>query len=272
MIEEATATFAPHPVVDIRAGIMRIPFTLEQQTPNAELMFPNRSPPNDVFLTSSDVGALLEGHFGSGRLEASAGVFSGNSLGLTLKSTVVRGVATSFRADVNPFGAFPFWEGDPKRGPFRLGAGFGLIYRPVTLYDEESGYEVASAHDVRVCASLRMAFAGIFLGVEYLHRQQTDSASSRPQTADGAYAQASYFFRILTWLGIAPIGRLGFVVEDTSVEPRTTGWTDAGISLYPAADAPEPDALSLTVQYLGERRFTEGESAHGALSQLRVRF
>jgi hypothetical protein len=271
VLEEAFITFQPWKELGVRAGVMPIPFTLAQQTSITQRLFPNRPTPNDVFIAGSDVGALLMGNFSEERVTASVGAFDGSSLGLRFQRTVSRGLALAGRVDVNPFGGFPVREGDEKRSAFRLGAGFGTVYRPQTLYDEGSGYDTASAHDIRICASLRMAYAGIFLGVEYLRAQQTDSISSRPRTAEGAYAQASYFFLVRPSFGLGPAGRLGFTIEDEDVDPRTTASTEVGVSLYPRADAPEPDALKLTANYVGERRF-EGEYAHGGQVSLQLRF
>ena len=47
---------------------------------------------------------------------------------------------------------------------------------------------------------------------------------------------------------------------------------DAGISLYPAAAAERPDRVRISLQYLGERRFTEQEEAHGASVSARLLF
>jgi len=271
LLEEATVTFQPAQVFALRGGVLRIPFTVQQQSPNTALLFPNRSQPNEVFVSGSDLGVLAEGNFGDGRLRGSVGIFNGSSLGLQLRKTVPRGIVYSFRADVNPFGDFPFWEGDAKRGRFRLGLGGGLLYRPETLFND-AGYTAGSADDVRVSASLRMAVAGLYVGIEYLHRTQTDTISSRPKVADGAYTQISYFIPVRPSFALAPIARLGITVENENVEPRQTGWLDAGFSFFPRADAPEPDALKLTLQYLLERRFTEGEDAHGFVAQVQLKF
>jgi hypothetical protein len=269
---DATVMFRPHEAFGVKGGVFRIPFTLSQQSPQTGKMFLTRAPPSEVFISGSDAGAMLLTRLSSGRVEASAGVFNGRSLGLPLAGLDSTGPLLSFRADVNPFGDFPAWEGDPQRGPFRLGVGFGLLYRPSTLYDTASGLEAATAHDVRTCASLRLAVAGLYVGVEYLHSQQTDSISSRPRIADGGYVQASFFVPVTRTVAIAPVGRLGITAEDQAFAPRTIGWTDLGLALYPRADAPQPDTLKITLSYVGERRFTEGEDAHGASLSGLLRF
>ncbi|MEJ7728430.1 MAG: porin [Polyangiaceae bacterium] len=270
-LEEAFITFQPLKQLAVRAGVMPIPFTLAQQTPITQRLFPNRPLPNDVFIAGSDIGALLLGDLAEGVLTASAGAFNGESLGLRLRGTDGRGIAMAARADVNPFGAFPVREGDEQRSAFRLGVGLGTVYRPQKLFDESSGYSTTVSHDVRLAASLRMAYAGIYLGLEYLRAQQTDTISDRPRLAEGAYVQASYFWLLRPTFAIAPVGRLGFTIEDEAVDDRTTASTELGLSFYPRADAPQPDILKLTLNYIGERRF-EGEYAHGAEASMQLRF
>lgn len=272
VMEEATVSFDPIRYVGAKAGAMRIPFTLQQQSSNTALMFPARSAPNEVFQSGADLGALVYGNIGDGHFTPSFGVFNGDSLGLTLQDIEARGVVLSARADVNPFGAFPFDEGDVGGGDFRLGLGFGLMYRPATLYDSRTGYELTRMQELRLAASVRMAVAGFYVGAEYLRRQQTDDFTSRPHVADGAYAQLSYFFRVVEAVALEPIARVGFVAKDETFDPRLTGWIDAGVSLYPAADADRPDRVRLSLQYLGERRFTEREEAHGASVAARLLF
>ena len=270
-LEEAFITFQPWKQLAVRAGVMPIPFTLAQQTPITQRLFPKRPLPNDVFIAGSDIGALLLGDLADGVLTASAGAFNGDSLGLRLRGTDGRGIAMAARADLNPFGSFPVREGDEQRSAFRLGVGLGTVYRPQKLFDEASGYSTTVSHDVRLAASLRMAYAGIYLGLEYLRAQQTDTISDRPRLAEGAYVQASYFWLLRPTFAIAPVGRLGFTIEDEAVDDRTTASTELGMSFYPRADAPQPDILKLTLNYIGERRF-EGEYAHGGEASLQLRF
>jgi hypothetical protein len=272
VMEEATVAFDPIQYIGVKAGAMRIPFTLQQQSSNTALMFPGRSAPNEVFQSGADLGALVYSNVGDGHFKPSFGVFNGDSLGLTLQDIEARGVVLSARADVNPFGAFPFDEGDTEGGGFRLGLGAGLMYRPATLYDGRTGYELTSMDELRIAASVRMAIAGFYVGAEYLRRQQTDEFTSRPHVADGAYAQLSYFFRVIEQLALEPIARVGFVAKDETFDPRLTGWVDGGINVYPAAAAERPDLVRLSLQYLGERRFTEQEEAHGASISARLLF
>lgn len=272
LLQEATVSFEPHEVFAVVAGALYIPFSLQQQSPNTALMFPARSPPNEVFLSGADLGALAQLNLGDGIFVTSLGAFNGNSLGLTFPNAVARGVVFSYRADVNPFGEFAQGEGDSERGPFRLGVGFGAMYRPARLFDERTGTEATTLHDLRLSASLRMAFRGLYVGAEYFRRQQVDDFTSRPQIADGAYALASFFFPVAKLFGLEPIARVGFVAQDQGFDPRLTGWTDAGFNLYPLIDIARPDRVRVTLQYLGERRFTEQETAHGFASAVQLNF
>ena len=271
VVQDASITFAPIDEFGASIGAMRIPFTLQQQSANTALIFASRSSANEIFLSGADVGALLYGDLWDSRIVTSIGVFNGSSLGLELENTEDRGVALSFRADINPFGAFPFGEGDQKRGPFRLGVGFGLLYKPATSFDERTGTEPHSVNDVRLAASLRMAYRGAYFAAEYFRREATDDFTFRPQIADGAYAQLAVFFNIGNF-GAEPIVRAGFTAADQSFDPRLTGYTSAGINLYPEARSDDPTRVKLSLQYVGERRFTEDEDGHGAAGALQLKF
>jgi hypothetical protein len=272
-IPEASVAFVPHPVFQLKAGLMRIPFTLQQQSANADTMFPSRSAPNDRFLSGADLGALAAGDFLDGIVVTSLGVFNGASLGLRSPTVEPRGIVLSFRGDVNPFGRFLYeGEGDPKRGPFRLGLGGGLLFGPTTIFDARTGTEPREIYDLRFAASLRMAVRGVYVAAEYFRRQQVDDFSSRPEVADAAYAQLGVFIPLPLGLGIEPMARLGFVADDQTFDPRFIGWIDAGVNFYPRADAEEPDQVKLTLQYNGQRRFTEQEEAHGGTIAVLLKF
>ncbi len=271
-IQEATAAFIPSELFQIKAGITRIPFSLQQQSKNTELMFSNRSHPNEKFLSGGDIGAIARGDFGDGLVRVSLGVFNGGSLGLRVADAVARGVVFAFRGDMNPFGPYEFGEGDPKRGPFRLGLGFGTMFWPSTLYDDNTGTEPRHAYDLRLAGSLRMAYRGVSLAAEYFRRQQTDDFSYRPEVADGAYAQLGWFILIADHYGLQPMVRAGFVAKDQMFDPRLVGYIDGGINFYPVAGGDEPDKVKLTLQYLGERRFTEKVEAHGGALAVQIKF
>jgi hypothetical protein len=271
ILQEATVSFLPTSFLTMKAGAMRIPFTLQEQSSNTELTFPTRAEPNEVFQSGSDFGALVAADV-KGIFLPSVGVFNGDSLGLGLRDTDERGVVISIRADVNPFGEFPFAEGDTGRGKFRLGLGYGMLIRPVTLYDADTGTESRSALELRFSGSLRMAVRGLYVVAEYFRRQRNDDFTSRADVADGAYAQVGFFFPIGHVLGLEPIARIGFVAVDQTFDPRLVGYLAAGVNVYPVVDAEDPDMVKVSLQYFGERRFTESEEAHGGAIDVQLAF
>jgi len=229
-------------------------------------MFPGRSAPNDVFLRGSDPGFLAEIDV-DGRFQLAAGVFNGS--GVSFGRANERGPLLALRIDGNPIGAFPFVEGDLDRGPFRIGLGGGLIYYPSTIYDA-AGFQSSLARDLRLSGSFRLAGRGFFFQAELLRRQRTDSLSSRPDLATGAYGQLSYFVEIPEVFGFAPIARVGWTAQDQGFDPHHTIFIEGGLALYLG---PQPGtAPRLVLQYVGELRLTEEEEAHGGLAQLAVRF
>ncbi len=278
IIQDAWVAFEPTDWFYLRAGGMRIPFSLQQQSSNTSTLFPNRSRPNEQFLSGADFGAQAGVEAFDGILLASVGAFAGSSLGLNVGegagpiNVTGRGVVFSGRVDVNPFGDFPFGEGGPYQRDFRLGVGFGALVRPLTLFDVNTGTEPRSVLDVRMAASLRMSVQGLYLSVEYFRRQQSDSISFRDEVADGAYAQAGFYFPVAGPVGLEPIARVGFVNEDQTFDPRLTGYLSGGINLYPTTDVGKGDGVRFTLQYLGQRRFTEVEEAHGVRAAIRFKF
>ena len=269
-VEQAVAAFVPWEFLSVEAGVQRIPFTLQQQSKNTATLFPNRALANNLFLSGSDVGALIRGNFADGIFLTSLGVWDGVSLGLGVPFATPRGVVLSYRADVNPFGAFPFGEGDKERGPFRLGIGGGVLWRPTTIFDARTGTEPRTVQDIRWSASLRMGWAGLFFAAEYFRRHQIDNFTFRPQLADGAYGQLAYYFVIADTIGLEPSFRAGFVNTDQTFDPRLTGYLDGGLSLYPVPS--DPRLVRIWLTYLGERRFTEQETAHGGQAFVQVSF
>jgi hypothetical protein len=248
---------------------LRIPFSAQGRTFNPALMFTRRSAPNDVFLFGTDLGALAQLGVLDDKLELSTGVFNGT--GLAVSRSNERGALVSGRIDVNPLGGFPFSEGDLERGKFRFGVGAGLLYFPSRIYDDAGNDTRTRARDLRMTGSLRLAVRGFYLQGEYLRRQRTDSLSSRPLIADGAYGQTSVFVPIGDKLGLAPMGRFGWTTTDRRIDPRTVYYGEAGVALY-LASRDRPDGLRVLAQYVGENRVTEHEVAHGAAVQLQLRF
>jgi hypothetical protein len=272
VLQEAEVSFAPHETVTIAAGVMRMPFTLAQQANQSDLMFASRAAPNEVFLSGADIGGKVTGKFFGGRLVPTIGVFNGDSLGSSIAETDARGLVLLARLDGNPLGGFEEGEGDYQRGTFRVGIGAGAMVRPATLYDSVTGSEPHKVLDVRVSASLRAAVRGFYFVAEYFRRQQSDDFSSRPELADGAYAQGGYFFRLVDRFGMEPVARGGFFARDQSFDARLTGFLDAGVNLLPASDAERPDDVKVQLSYKGERHFSEREEAHGAVASLLLRF
>jgi hypothetical protein len=271
-LREAAVKFEPTPLFGLRAGVMRIPFSLQQQSANTGLMFPTRARPNEIFLSGADFGAQLRTRIKDGHVIASLGAYNGDSLGLQIENQTARGLVLSGRVDANPLGDFALQGGDHARGPFRFGVGAGLLFRPATLFDERTGTEEKSFQDLRISGSIRVAARGFYCAAEYFRRQQLDDYSGRAHVADGAYAQAAFFFPLSKSFAVEPILRAGFVHEDQTFDPRLTGYTDAGINVFPVANAERPSDVKVTVLYLGERRFTEQEDAHGGALTLQLRF
>ena len=264
-VERATVTYQPVALAGLVVGQMRIPFTVQEQSPETSLMFPRRSGPNEVFLKGPDLGALAVLTLRGDLVRASAGAFNGS--GAPVGESEERGLVYALRADWNPLGPFPFGEGDLERGRLRIGLGAGFLYYPARVYDA-SGYLGTRIRDLRASASFRMAVRGVYLQTEVLRRQRTDSLSSRPVVATGAYGQASWFLPLEAPIGLAPIARVGYAAEDQGFDPRDTLFLEAGLTLYPHPD--DPDDLKVVAQYLGERRLSEREDAHGAVVQVQL--
>jgi len=263
MVVESTVTYKPRDAVHLKIGRMRIPFTSQAQSPNTDLMFPERSGPNETFLRGSDMGALVQTNLLDKRIQASAGLFNGTSTNVF--KTKRQGVLYTGRVDLNPLGAFGFSETSEWAGPLLVGVGAGLIHNPYTAYDS-AGYATVSVTDTRYSLSGRVSFYGLYVVGEYLQRQQLDSMSSRPQWGDGWYGQAGWHLP----LGLEPMFRMGEATIDSSFDPRKTRWIDGGLNFYPAPKAKRADQVKITVHYLSENRVDEGERAQGLSSQVQL--
>lgn len=269
-LERAAVDWDPTEHVGVSLGQMRIPFTVENQIGNTSLMFPNRAAADQVFLRGSDLGALGRLSLRQDKLRVFAGVFNGTDATRPDEENA-RGPLYAVRADIDPMGRIETGGRDTTRGPLRFGFGAGVIYYPSTTFDS-AGFENAKMRDLRASLSARFAVRGFYFQGELLRRQRTDSLSSRPLVATGAYGQASYYIQVKPSIAVSPIARLGWTEEDESFDPRETIWTEAGASLHLRTDKQNPDDLRLTLQYLGERRVTERETAHGAVAQLQLRY
>ncbi len=265
IVEETTVTWRPVEQLDLRAGKMRIPYTSQSQAHDMALMFPQRAGPAELFLRGTDLGVLVEWDLGRGIFGGSVGVFNGT--GLLAGQGSDKGILITARMDLTPLGPFAFDESDLFRDPFRLGVGIGLVYNPYTSYDS-AGEPDVRFRDTRASASLRMAVRGLSFVAEGLLRYQTDSLTSRPLLAAGAYGQLGVF----TPVGLEPAVRVGWVGEDQSFDPRHTLWLEGGLNLYPAHRDEQPDVVKITVAYQGEDRITEKEWAHGAIVGARLKW
>ena len=270
--ERLPGVFVERAVIEIEAGYgfslvagqHRIPFTVQEQSPSTQLMFPSRSGPNEVFVQGPDLGLEVVYHAPEDRAIAQVGGFNGT--GEPVEVSTVHGVTYSARIDINPLGEFPVAEAaNTKPGPLRLGFGAGILYYSSRHYDM-AGFPGAEERDLRAAASVRVAISGLYVQSEVLRRQRTDSLSNRPDITTGAYVQASWYQPAL--IGFAPLARFGWAAEDEGFAPRTTLWLEGGVALYPKVS--DPDALRIIVEYLGERRVTEAEQANGAIVQAQL--
>ncbi len=266
-VEQVTVAYQPVDSFRVRAGQMRVPFTVDQFSGNTRLMFPTRSAPTQVFLRGTDLGALAEYRFKK-QVRVSAGVFNGARVSGGGNS---RGLLYSARADYSPLGRMPLQQADFGRGGFRVGVGAGLVYLATSAFDS-AGFASVRARDLRASASLRLAYKGFYFQAEGLRRQRTDSLTARPLVATGGYGQASMFMPIKGRLSIAPIGRFGWTQEDQAFSPRDSFWAEAGATVYLGNKSGRPDDMSLTLQYLGERRVTDNENAHGTVFRAQLRW
>jgi len=265
LLEEATVTWDPADAFDLRVGQMRIPFTSQAQSHDMTLMFPTRSGPNEMFLRGTDLGLLAQLTAGDEQLLGSVGVFNGT--GLAADRGNVKGVLVAGRLDMSPLGAFEFAESDLGREAFRFGLGAGVLYNPYRSHDSAGEVDVAVT-DIRASFSLRMAVRGFFFSAEALLRRQTDSLTSRPVQATGAYGQLGFFIPA----GVEPVARVGWTAEDQSFDARHTLWLEGGVNLYPAHRDEVPDSIKISVNYLGEGRLTEREWAHGGVARVQLKF
>lgn len=271
LFEEVSVSYQPANYFLVKAGAMRMPFTVGASSANTALMFPTRAGANDVFQKGSDQGLLMQGQWPDGRISASLGLFNGSSLGLIPNTVTARGLLYSARIDAAPLGTMPPTENDFARLPFRFGIGMGGLYRNGTLYSP-TGYELTEHRDLRLSASLRVAWQGFYLQAEGLRRVETDNLSSRPNMATGGYVQSSFFFLVSPFVGLSPIGRAGYTVTDEVTLPRKVVYLEGGLALFPRADLPRPDTVRVLIQYQGENRITDGENAHGLVGQVQLLF
>lgn len=265
LLREAWVNWNFNEGVKLKIGRMAVPFTSQAQSPDTELMFPNRASPNAVFLGQRDIGALASVTPQSETVSLQAGVFNGTGSGVGEVSQT--GVLYALRFDLAPLGPFSQDETGATQDPWKIGWGIGLVFRPYTLYDS-AGYPSSGVVDTRATTSFRITGRNIHFLAEALARYTTDTLTDRPLIDYGAFGQFGYYTRA----GIEPVVRLGWVNEDTSFSAQQVYWGEAGLNIY----LPEPNVAAqparLGVHYTNEYRYTEREMAHGASAQLLVYF
>jgi hypothetical protein len=269
--EQITIKYTPTKPFSLQAGWMRLPFSLSQSSVIATSMFPTRPEASSVFQTGADAGLLAAWDPTSGLVHVKAGVFDGLSLGLTIPQLTTRGPVTAASVEVTPLGPMKALEADFGETPFRVGLSASALYRSAKAFDPR-GYEALTMHDARFALALRASWRGAFLQGEYLQAVQTDDLSRRPRLTRGAYAEASYYLAVKKKLGLSPVARVSWSVQDESFFPLHVMALQAGLALYPRGDIPDPSALRFILQYRGERRVEELEVAHGAILSGMYRF
>lgn len=270
-LEEASIAFDASEWLRLKLGQMRIPFTVQHQSPNSELLFPNRSGPNQAFLSGTDGGLLALFSTPDRVLQGSAGVFGGSEVPVFVEETRESGPLFSLRLDYAPLGWFPYDEAVVTPGPLRVGLGAGLLYHPGVVFDEE-GFIDSTVTDLRMSASVRVAGRGMAFQAEVLRRHRTDNLLSQPTVDTGAYAQGSALVLSTDDVAVAPIARFGWTGENQQIDTRTTLFVEGGLAFYFKVVPQQPDALKLVAQYVGEFRRTENEDAHGGVIQAQLRF
>ena len=266
VVRETSVTWVPVEGAGLRVGRMPVPLTSAAQSADVALLFNERAGPNQLFLADDDLGGLVE--FGEDApAQVRAGVFNGTGTG---SNGGQRGILYLGRIDVQVVGESGHDEVNPERSGPRVGFGGGLIWHPYRTFDG-AGFPRMRVNDFRGSVSVRLGLGGWSLDVEGLHRLQVDALSARPIVASGAYAQSAWRLPV----GVEPIVRVGWAVEDRSFDPRTTIWTEGGLNFYPAianADSSKRANVRINVAYQGEHRVTEGESAHAAEAAVVVAF
>lgn len=252
LVQEATIAYAPWEIVSLRVGRMRMPFSPSASVVIPGQLFPNRPAVTSFFFLNADDGGALDVTPLGERLRISLGVFDGSSLVNAATEKKARGVVGSARVVVEPLGPMSGTEGDYERGPFRFALGTGAMFRPGTLFDD-SGFGTTRFEETRLLGFARASFRGLFVQGEVLRRRLTDHLSERPRSAWGTYVEAAQYIPA-GGVGVAPIVRAGYHVEDADTSPARTTALEAGVSFFPHAAAPEPDALRFTLLYAYENR------------------
>ena len=269
--EEVSLGYRPDSWVQVKAGFIRLPFSLGQTTPIPEQMFPFRAPLTGEIQSGADAAVLSTFRFFDARLVLNASAFLGASLGGAVASNqTVRGPAFLASVAAQPLGAMSMHEGDEGRSPFRFAFGIGTIYRRATAFDP-TGYEASHFDDVRLSAWARAAVHGFYAQAEYLRRNRTDDVSGRPSRSDGFYGEASYWIPVQT-TALGPILRAGQIQTSADFSPRRFRSFEAGLAFYPHGQTREPEGLRLIVEYYLSTTSPLPETQHEGLVQLQLEF
>lgn len=269
--EEVSLGYRPQSWVLVKAGIMRLPFSVAQLTPIPMQMFPFRPPVTGDIQSGADASVLASFRPFGEKLLLNAGAFLGQSLGGAVSSgQSVRGPAFLASVAAQPLGPMSMREGDESRGPLRIALGVGTIYRRATAFDP-TGYEASSFNDVRIAGWARASYRGFYAQAEYLRRNRNDDVSGRPNRSEGFYAEASYFVPAGS-IGFGPLARAGQIKTSAEFAPRTFRSLEAGIAFYPHARQKEPERLRILLEYYLAHTSPLDETQHEGLAQLQLMF
>ena len=272
--EEVTLGYRPEPWVQIKAGFLRVPFSLGQTTPIPKQMFPFRPPVTGEIQSGADAALLGTFRLLDARLVLNAAMFLGASLGGSVNpNQSVRGPAFLASVAAHPLGMMSMREGDESRGPFRFALGVSSIYRRATAFDP-TGYEASNFDDVRLSAFARASVRGFYAQAEYLRRNRSDDDSGSPNRSEGFYAEASYYQPLGPHARIAlgPLLRAGQIETSADFAPRTFRSFEAGVAFYPHARGAEPERLRIILEYFLARTSPLDETQHEGLAQLQLEF
>lgn len=264
-VESALLTWRPVAWASLTVGRRSVPFTASSSTSSNAMLFPGRVELHRAFERDKDLGVFATASTPARHVIVSAGAWNGGA-----DADAGRGILGSVRIDVSPLGAMPFEEGDLARGPLRVSAGAGALYREHSRYDD-AGYESVRRRDLRASASARASYRGLFVQTEVLRRQVTDSLSARPDVATGWYAMASYYV-VAGALGLAPLARVGVLAEDQMTLPVTGTSYEAGLALLPRPRALRAHDVRFAATYRTRTDAVTGEASHRATGQIRMRW
>jgi phosphate-selective porin len=124
-VTDAYVEFAKSPYATLRAGQYKIPFGLEELTPDARLEFIERSIASAKFAPSRDLGLMLSGQFFEKKFGYQVAVFNGSGQNNPQDD---RSLLYAARVVYDPLGEYKMVEGavdNPEKNQLH----FGLAYR-----------------------------------------------------------------------------------------------------------------------------------------------